>query len=158
MEEITKPLLNNDNKSTPYNIDYEDFYHSKADGLAEAHHVFQQGNDLAFRWKNKQFFTIAETGFGTGLNFLATWQSWQNTANRCEQLHYISIEKHPLSAQTLSELLSVWPELSAYSTELLKYYPPTLTGIHRINLSDGKVKLTLCFMDAVTALDEVVQQ
>lgn len=155
MEEITKPLLSENKNTVPYNVDYKDFYSSKLDGLAETRHVFQQGNALTFRWKNRSAFTIAETGFGTGLNFLATWQAWQNTAERGTQLHYISIEKHPLSAQVLSKLLAAWPELGAYARELLAFYPPALTGMHRLNLAGGSVRLTLCFMDVATALDEL---
>ena len=36
-----------------------------------------EGNDLPRRWQHHagHVFTIFETGFGTGLNFLATWQA-----------------------------------------------------------------------------------
>ena len=42
--------------------------------------MFLAGTGLPERWKNlsaNAVFTIAETGFGTGLNFLAAWQAWR---------------------------------------------------------------------------------
>lgn len=155
MEQITSPNLNNDQKDTPYNTDFNDFYHSRINGLDEARYVFQEGNSLPQRWKNQQSFTIVETGFGTGLNFLATWQAWQQNPGKCQQLHYISIEKHPFPVRALGNLLNPWPELKSYVDELIQYYPPLLTGIHRINLANGRIKLTLCLMDIQTALNEL---
>ena len=51
--------------------DFNDLYYSADDGLAEAQHVFLCGNEIARRLSSVAHFTIAETGFGTGLNFLA---------------------------------------------------------------------------------------
>ena len=52
-------------------VDFEDGYFGFEDGLAEARHVFLEGNDLADRFAGAAHLTIAETGFGTGLNCLA---------------------------------------------------------------------------------------
>ncbi|MGB0846722.1 MAG: bifunctional tRNA (5-methylaminomethyl-2-thiouridine)(34)-methyltransferase MnmD/FAD-dependent 5-carboxymethylaminomethyl-2-thiouridine(34) oxidoreductase MnmC [Thiolinea sp.] len=155
MEEITPPNLNNDQNKTPYNTDFEDFYRSKSDGIGEARYVFQNGNLLPFRWKNKQSFIITETGFGTGLNFLTTWHEWAKNPGECQQLHYISIEKHPLSVEILQKLLAPWPKLKLYSDELIRHYPSLLTGMHRLSFDAEKVKLTLCFMDIQSALHEL---
>ena len=66
----------------PYSNQFGDIYFSLDDGLAEKNYVFLQANQLAERFAKlsaNASFTIAETGFGTGLNFLATWQLWQQT-------------------------------------------------------------------------------
>ncbi|MBL8505822.1 MAG: hypothetical protein JNJ51_05635, partial [Methylobacillus glycogenes] len=66
----------------PYSTEFGDVYFSREDGLAETQHVFLQHNQLTERWRNlnQEHFTIAETGFGTGLNFLSAWQLWQQHA------------------------------------------------------------------------------
>ena len=56
---------------------FGDLYFAAQDGLAETELVFLSGNDLPQRMQNKTHFTVAETGFGTGLNFLAILQHWQ---------------------------------------------------------------------------------
>jgi tRNA 5-methylaminomethyl-2-thiouridine biosynthesis bifunctional protein mnmC len=60
-------------ENTPVSDKFDDVYFSNQDGLAETHYVFLEGNQLWKRWVNYQeaYFVIAETGFGTGLNFFA---------------------------------------------------------------------------------------
>lgn len=156
MQELTPAHIERDPTGTPYAPAFADCYCSQQDALAETRHVFLQGNQLPQRWQGWHQFTIAETGFGTGLNFLATWQAWQADSLRCERLHFISIEKHPIRLDTLRELLANQPELQPFSTELLANYPPLLAGFHRLNLANGRVTLTLCFMDVQAALAELV--
>ncbi len=57
---------------TPKSEQFGDIYFSAEDGLEESRYVFQQGNALWQRWQqhSASHFVIAETGFGTGLNFL----------------------------------------------------------------------------------------
>ena len=63
----------------PWSVRFEDIYYSQSDGLAESRYVFLQGNRVDKKWQKKHIFRISETGFGTGLNFLATWQLWRKT-------------------------------------------------------------------------------
>ena len=51
--------------------DYDDVYFAARDGLAESHHVFIDGTNFAETLHRHKHLTIAETGFGSGLNFLA---------------------------------------------------------------------------------------
>ena len=62
---------------------YGDLYHSRIGALAQARHVFLQGNGLPGRWAGRARFTVLETGFGLGNNFLATWDAWQSDPARC---------------------------------------------------------------------------
>ena len=78
---------------TPYSEAYGDVYHSAGGGLAQARHVFLQGNGLPERWRGRRAFTILETGFGLGLNFLATWQAWRADPQHCARLHYVAIDR-----------------------------------------------------------------
>ena len=67
-----------DAQGTPFSPAYGDVYHSDASGPGQAQHVFLGGNDLPRRWARRRSFTIVETGFGLGLNFLATWRLWRD--------------------------------------------------------------------------------
>lgn len=156
LPEIYPAKIELDVQGLPFAIEYGDRYFSRESGLAETHHVFLKGNQLPAAWQNKDHFVIGETGFGTGLNFLATWQAWSNDPQRCKTLHYISIEKHPISKPLLTELLASWIELTEFSTQLLAQYPPVLAGFHQLNFAQHQVRLTLCFADAHTALHELV--
>ncbi len=103
---------------------YDDVYFSAQDGLAETRHVFLDGNDLPARWMaHEGVFTIAETGFGTGLNFLAALDVFKKTAPRDTQLHFISFEKHPLEADVIRQALQQW-DLDVEA--LLSVYEPLL--------------------------------
>ena len=97
---------------------FDDVYHARAGALAQARHVFLGGNGLPGRWRGRPRFTVLETGFGLGNNFLATWDAWRGDARRCERLHYVAIEKHPLTRDDLARvhdaLASMTPAVLAY--------------------------------------------
>lgn len=93
---------------SPRSKEFDDVYFSAADGLAETQHVFFEGNRLPGRWAGRDSFTICETGFGTGLNFLATWKLFSDTKQPGQKLHFISFEKFPLSREEIKEYLEPW--------------------------------------------------
>lgn len=135
---------------------FDDIYFSPDDGLAETRYVFLDGNDLPANWQNKKDFTIFETGFGTGLNFLATWDLFEKTRSENQVLHYISVERYPLAVDQIRGALSHWQrELGDKLEGLLEQYPLRIQGFHRISLAPH-VQLTLLFDDVKTALEEVV--
>ena len=140
---------------TPFSASYGDIYHSAHGGPAQARHVFLGGNDLPARWRKRERFVILETGFGLGLNFLATWQAWRADPARCRRLHFISIEKHPFSAADLGIAQQAWPEFAGLAGELQQHWPQLTPGIHRLHLDDDRLILTLVFGDASTRLREV---
>jgi tRNA 5-methylaminomethyl-2-thiouridine biosynthesis bifunctional protein len=131
----------------PYSEAFGDVYHSAAGGLGQARHVFLKGNSLPERWAGRERFVILETGFGFGLNFLATWQAWRRDAARPSRLHYVSVEKHPFTHSDLQEIHSRYPELSAEAAELHARWPVLVPGGHRIEFDEAKVVLTLFFAD-----------
>lgn len=135
--------------------EYDDIYHSAAGGLAQSRHVFLGGNDIPARWQTRASYTVVETGFGCGLNFLATWAAWRDDPARCARLHFVSVEKHPFSGEDLREIYRSWPELAALSHELLEVWPPLVPGFQRLDLDGGRVSLTLLFGDAVELLAQL---
>lgn len=140
---------------TPYSADYDDTYYSRAGGLEETRHVFLQANGLPEAWQERALFTIAETGFGTGLNFLAAWQLWRQTAPPDGRLHFISVEKHPYSPADLQRLFAARPLFPDLEAELLAQYPHALPGFHRLHLDGGRVCLSLLYGDVHEVLPEL---
>src|SRR5687767_11379349 len=110
--------LARDEHGTPYSPVYGDVYHSADSGPGQARHVFLEGNALPARWANARVFTILETGFGLGLNFLATWQAAREDPPRPARLHFVSIEKHPFERTALEDLHRQYPSLAALSGQL----------------------------------------
>jgi len=137
---------------TPYSEDFGDVYHSAEGGPQQARHVFLSGNGLPERWRGRRRFVVLETGFGFGLNFLATWQAWRGDANRCDRLHYVSIEKHPFAARDLAELHARMPEFADLAAALHARWPVLVPGAHRIELEGGRVVLTIFFADVAQAV------
>jgi tRNA U34 5-methylaminomethyl-2-thiouridine-forming methyltransferase MnmC len=140
---------------TPYSPLYGDIYHSAVGALAQARYVFLQGNGLPERWQGRRAFTVLETGFGIGINFLTTWAAWRGDSAHCEHLHFVSIEKHPFSADDLRRAYAttVDDETVATLAELLVTAWPTLSsGVHRLEFEGGNITLTLVFGDAADML------
>ena len=129
-------------------------------GLSQTMQVFLEANHLASRFvqlKPNDSFTLAEIGFGAGLNFLATWQLWNNTAKEADTwLHVVSSEQHPLTAEDLNQVLALWPELQEYAQLLLQQYPPLTAGWHRLIFAKYRITLTLILGDTHTLLPDVV--
>ena len=152
-------------KETPSHLNwqsghYPDTYFSQGNPLEEKDYVFLQKNDLQNRFQKLETsqFTITETGFGTGLNFLLTAAQWEkNTQNRPQQPHlnYISIEKHPLNLKDLQNVHQQWPSLSNWSKRLQSQYPPLLPATHRLNFTKSRITLTLIFADIQDALNQL---
>jgi tRNA 5-methylaminomethyl-2-thiouridine biosynthesis bifunctional protein len=139
----------------PYSEAYGDVYHSADGGLAQARHVFLGGNGLPARWRGRASFTIVETGFGLGFNFLATWAALLEDARGPERLHYVSAEKHPFAKDDLAAALARHPELAPLARELLALWPLALPGFHRLHLARGRVALTLLLGDAGALLAQL---
>lgn len=144
---------------TPYSAAYDDLYHTAAGGLEQARQVFLAGNGLPERWSGQTRFVILETGFGQGLNFLATWQAWRNAPGRPRRLHFLSVEKHPFTTTDLAVLHAGYPELAELSQRLRSAWPVLTPGFHRLEFIDpglGTVILTLAFGDAIAAIPQFV--
>jgi tRNA 5-methylaminomethyl-2-thiouridine biosynthesis bifunctional protein len=133
---------------------FDDIYFSREGGFAEKNHVFIAGNNLPARWVGRNSFTIAETGFGTGLNFLSAWTVFERTARPGQKLHYISIEKYPLSWDEIFRAIAPWrQEFGGRIDRLRTLYPLRVPGFHRIIVNE-QVTLTLIFDDVNKAMPQ----
>lgn len=142
----------------PYSSRFGDVYFSSDSGLEESRHVFLQGNRLAERFaalREGECFCIAETGFGTGLNFLSAWQLFEQVAPAGASLDFFSTEKFPLSDDELRASLALWPELAASAASLLARLQRRVPGWNRWSLVGGRVRLTLALEDIAQALPQL---
>ncbi|SER06875.1 tRNA 5-methylaminomethyl-2-thiouridine biosynthesis bifunctional protein [Amphritea atlantica] len=133
----------------PLSTRFDDIYFSTENGLAETNHVFLENNQLPERFREADSFTIAETGFGTGLNFLAAWRLFNKTAPPSARLHFVTVEKYPLTLDDLTQALALWPELNTLSDKLIAQYPSLVPGFHRLCFDNGRVTLTLMLGEAI---------
>ncbi|MBO9418340.1 tRNA (5-methylaminomethyl-2-thiouridine)(34)-methyltransferase MnmD [Labrenzia sp. R4_2] len=130
---------------------FGDTYFSKAGGLEETRHVFLSGNGLPERFEGRENFTIAEFGFGTGLNFLAAVQALESVANPPE-LTFISFELHPMTSEQLRRALAAFPELTDRAEKLTAIWSPQ-PGWNILQL--GRVRLVLGVGDARVLIAEL---
>ena len=144
-----------DSSGTPFSQKFGDVYHSAESGPDQARHVFIHGNDLPARWSGTRIFTIVETGFGLGLNFMATWAAWQSDPARCARLHFVSVERHPFSREDLAALHARYPEFREQSAEICAAWPSPIAGTHRLHFEHTRVTLTLVFGDVLEALRDL---
>ena len=111
--------------SVPIATRFDDPYYSLDNGLAETEHVFLSGNDLPARFTAP--LHIAELGFGTGLNFLATVRSWQE-AGQDQPLHFTSFEGFPLSQDQAASALAAFPAVTNIAKDLLAIWDDAMQG------------------------------
>ncbi len=114
----------------PVSLRFDDPYFSLDDGLAETRHVFLEGNGLPERFAPG--FHIAELGFGTGLNLLATLHLWR-AAGIGGRLRFSTFEAFPLPAEAMQRAHLAFPELADLSRELTPLWE---NGPGRITLPD----------------------
>jgi len=145
------PALDWSREGTPASTKFGDIYFSVDDGLEEAKALFLEGCGLPHAWQKRHKFVVGELGFGTGLNFLVTWQLWKRTKPKSGHLHFVSIEKYPLSKDNLRRALTAWPTLTGYAARLAGMWPGRVKGVHRLHIAPD-VTLTLCHMDVAAAL------
>lgn len=147
-----------DEQGNPRSRVFSDVYFSTESGLAETRHVFLVQNDLRARFSAmsaEDRLVIGETGFGTGLNFLCAWQLFEECAPAGARLHFVSVEKFPLSRDDLQRALALWPELAVFAGQMLEQYVAIHEGFQRLIFDDGRITLTLLIGDALDMLPQL---
>ncbi|NOM63776.1 bifunctional tRNA (5-methylaminomethyl-2-thiouridine)(34)-methyltransferase MnmD/FAD-dependent 5-carboxymethylaminomethyl-2-thiouridine(34) oxidoreductase MnmC, partial [Klebsiella pneumoniae] len=109
-------------------------------GIEETKHVFLGQTRLAERFANQAphaSLVIGETGFGTGMNFFCAWQLFDEHAHSNARLHFVSVEKYPLSLADMARAVHLWPELAAYTEPLLAQYVAVHQGFQQFTFAEG---------------------
>src|SRR5580692_1362147 len=112
-----------DADGVPRSRRYGDVYFSRDGGLAESRAVFLAGCGLPERWRGRRRFTVAELGFGTGLNIAALLDLWGARRPAGGHLSIFSVEAEPLTADEARRALGAWPELTPPAELLLQRWP-----------------------------------
>ena len=131
---------------------FGDVYHSSSGALAQARHVFLAGCGLPEAWRGRRRWRILETGFGLGLNFLATWLAWRADPQRPDRLVFESIEGWPVAPADIRRAARADEELAALATELTEglaastgWSASRVSPARRVSLAfeDGRVRLVI---------------
>ncbi|MAP94467.1 MAG: bifunctional tRNA (5-methylaminomethyl-2-thiouridine)(34)-methyltransferase MnmD/FAD-dependent 5-carboxymethylaminomethyl-2-thiouridine(34) oxidoreductase MnmC [Ponticaulis sp.] len=142
-----RPEISWKDDGTPVASRFDDVYYSVVDGLQETNETFLKPCGLPERWEGTNSFVIAELGFGTGLNFLATLSLWKSSpASSTGWLHFLSVEKFLMSSAEARKAYSRWPDLEAKA--LLDAWPERTKGLQRIEFPEHRVSLSLFVGDA----------
>lgn len=168
---------------SPFSPRFGDVYRSRSGGLAQALHVFANGCGLPLAWRGRARWDVLETGFGLGLNFLATWALWRSDPARSPHLRFVSVEAYPVDASALlrsAEALKPHPSTSAappegtrpppawdadliplvqaLAPELVQAWSRLQPGWQSWRLDGGRVELCLGVGDAQSLLDGLPAQ
>lgn len=147
-----RPDLDWTDDGAPRSRTNDDVYFSKAGGLDETLTVFLGGCRLPERWRGRTRFAIGELGFGTGLNALATWETWRRTRDHGAVLHYVSVEGFPLTRDEAARAHQAFPEVAELSARLLARWPVRARGAQRLWFEEDGFALTVIHDDALSAL------
>ena len=96
-------------EGVPVSRRYADPFFSLQDGLSESRHVFIAGSDFPARFRPG--LSVAELGFGTGLNLLALWEAWDRSGTP-GHLHFTSFEIALLDPAHVCRALDAFPALA----------------------------------------------
>ncbi|MDH0646254.1 tRNA (5-methylaminomethyl-2-thiouridine)(34)-methyltransferase MnmD, partial [Pseudomonas sp. GD03867] len=147
-----------DDQGRPHSRQYDDVYFAINEGIDETLHVFIEQNHLRQRYAELApggCLVIGETGFGTGMNFFCAWQLFAELAHAEARLHFVSVEKYPLSRDDLERAMRLWPQLAPFTRPLLDQYVAIHPGFQQLSLDGGRVTLTLMIGDALEQLPQL---
>lgn len=169
-ESLVRPRMNEPVEWTdggsPRSPRFDDLYRSRYGGLAQASAVYLAGCGLPGRWQGRRDFTVLETGFGLGLNFLSTWAAWEADPQRCEVLRFASVEAYPVAAADLlrsvqslttmdGDQAPLLARVQALAVDLAAAWREWAPGLHEIRFADGRVQLTLAVGQVLPMLEQL---
>jgi len=147
---------------TPTSTHFGDIYRSAGkSGLEQARQVFLRGcgllpdGDKAALWASAPRWSVLETGFGLGLNFLATWQAWRQDERRPALLFYSAVDALIPSVLDLLRSAAPFAELRPLAAELARQWHGLLPGVHRLCFDNERVRLTLAVGEVQAGLGQL---
>lgn len=131
-----------------YNAKFDDIYFNTFEPLAECEYAYSS----ALESLSSDEITVAEAGFGSGLNFISTISKFQSLNKK--HLHYIAVEKYPFSRAELARIYEDFGLINDISREFLDAYYIVPNSLLRINLLNSSIILDIYFGDILEFLDE----
>ncbi|MDQ2185382.1 FAD-dependent 5-carboxymethylaminomethyl-2-thiouridine(34) oxidoreductase MnmC [Alcaligenaceae bacterium A4P071] len=146
---LPDPLAALDNGGTLHSARFNETYHARTGAFVRATRIFMAGTDTSSRWRGTSRFTVADIGFGVGINFLTLWEAWRRDPQRPRSLHVLAFEGYPLAADDLRRALTalVPQAMMGDVHAMLAQWPARLPGVHRLEFEGGRVTLTLALGD-----------
>jgi tRNA 5-methylaminomethyl-2-thiouridine biosynthesis bifunctional protein len=150
---------------TPRSSRFDDIYRARSNALTQSRSVFLAGCGLPERWHGRDQFTVLETGFGLGLNFLTTWATWLADPQACRTLNFVSVEAYPVSSedilrstQALATADGASGDLAAQAPllaqQLAHFWPNLKSGLNQWPFAQGRIQLTLYVGDVLAMLQQ----
>jgi len=151
---------------SPHSPRFNDRYRSRAGGLAQAMSVFLTGSALPAAWRGRECFSVLETGFGLGMNFLCTWAAWEADPQRSECLQFVSVEAFPVGAADLVRSArnasaedrsepSIALRLPVLAGQLAQVWCGLSPGLNHWDFAGGRVQLTLAVGEVQAMLQDL---
>lgn len=108
--------------------------------------------NMQLNWQARASYTLLDTAFGVGQQFLARWASWVADPDRPKRLHYVAIAPTPATVAQILENT----ENPGLARELASEWWGLVPGIHRLRLAAGHVTLTLAIGELHPVLKSLV--
>ena len=135
-----------------YSEQFDDIYY-RDDGIDEVTRTFVDPGNVIAAGGTYPRVSVAELGFGTGLNFVVTASALLERSKA--RLHFISVEQFPLDHQHWQTLATQRAARLPLYLELARKAPPRLPGWHRRMFAEGRVVLSVFHGDAEAALTDL---
>ena len=150
---------------TPRSSRFNDIYRARSSALKQSRSVFLAGCGLPERWREREQFTVLETGFGLGLNFLTTWATWLADPQRCHTLNFISVEAYPVSSDDILRSAQApaaddeahpqpATQMATLAQPLAQIWPSLRPGPNCWEFAQSRVQLTLYVGDVLPMLQQ----
>lgn len=147
-----------------YSDHYDDRYFDVIDAINESRHIYFEGNKLLERLSEEKLsspFMIGETGFGAGRSFIALMNYLEESGLKNLNIHYNSVELHPISAERMKMILSGFQEkLGKWIDTLTEAYSTldiSRKGWHKLDFQTqfGSVSINLYIGEAMEMLSDL---
>lgn len=139
----------------PFSLDANDIFFQD-EALNEIEHVFIKPNEIKHRSSVEKNLIVGEIGFGFGLNFLSTCQTWIQNSNE-GLLTYLSIDHKVASHDEIKKLFKKFNELSDLELTFFDCFEPIHQGINKFFFQQWNVELIIYVgdvLDAISNLDK----
>ena len=137
----------------PFSLDANDIFFQD-EALNEIEHVFIKPNEIKHRSSVEKNLIVGEIGFGFGLNFLSTCQTWIQNSNE-GLLTYLSIDHKTASHDEIKKLFKKFNELNDLEMTFFDCFEPIHQGINKFFFPQWSVELIIYVGDVLDAISDL---
>jgi len=137
----------------PFSLDANDIFFQD-EALNEIEHVFIKPNEIKHRSSVEKNLIVGEIGFGFGLNFLSTCQTWIQNSNE-GLLTYLSIDHKIASHDEIKKLFKKFNKLNDLKMTFFDCFEPIHQGINKFFFPQWRVELIIYVGDVLDAISDL---